>query len=104
MLGFYFTFLTRSQPEQQGGTLAILTLPVDNRNRIEANLDTAFVNLKIPFPSKVEIIARLKSMGGSSATAGSAPSYMDKINSIVSGGDTPKRKRDTEDDQGKEDI
>lgn len=85
-----------------GGTLAILTLPIEDRNRIEANLDTAFVNLKLPFPNKVEMIAKLQSMGGTAASAGSAPSYMDKINSIVNG-DT-KRKRDVGDDEGKEDY
>lgn len=40
--------------------------------------------------------------GGTAASAGSAPSYMDKINSIVNG-DT-KRKRDAGDDEGKEDY
>ena len=40
--------------------------------------------------------------GGTAASAGSAPSYMDKINSIVNG-DT-KRKRDVGDDEGKEDY
>jgi len=38
-------------------------LPIEDRNRIEANLDTAFVNLKLPFPNKVEMIAKLQSMG-----------------------------------------
>ncbi|MAH08082.1 MAG: hypothetical protein CL961_00235 [Euryarchaeota archaeon] len=71
---------------------------MDERNRIEANLDTAFVNLKIPFPSQVEIIAKLKSMGTTSLSAGSAPSYMDKINSII------KRKREGDDEEGKEDY
>ena len=82
--------------------MAILTLPMEDRNRIEANLDTAFVNIKFPFPSKIEIIAKLKSMGGTAASAGSAPSYMDKINSIVNG--DSKRKRDANDDEGKEDY
>ena len=82
----------------QGGVLAILTLPVDDRNRIEANLDTAFVNLKIPFPSQVDIIAKLKNMSTAASSMGSAPSYMDKINNII------KRKREDTDDQGKEEF
>lgn len=85
-----------------GDHLAIITLPNDDKNRIEANLDTAFINIKLPFPKTVDIIARLESMGGSAPSVGNAPSYMDKINSIVNGNEGTKRKRDN-DDEGEQD-
>lgn len=66
----------------ENGYLAVITLPNDERNKIEANLDTAFVNLKLPFPSTVDIIAKLKSMDSGATNGGIAPSYLDEINKI----------------------
>ena len=66
----------------ENGYLAVVTLPNDDRNKIEANLDTAFVNLKLPFPTTVDVIARLKSMDSGATNGGMAPSYLDEINKI----------------------
>lgn len=66
----------------ENGYLAVVTLPNDDRNKIEANLDTAFVNLKLPFPTTVDVIAKLKSMDSGATNGGMAPSYLDEINKI----------------------